>query len=174
MRSGDTEPDLLHFAANGAVPNNPNLPVLLMRRAFSPDLGPDAILDRYRDNGWTGVWTWTVFDYHHYHPASHEALTVASGAADLILGGPGSREIHVTAGDMIVLPAGTGHCRIAATGNFAVCGAYPPGQQNPEIVRAAGDAPRARDITAIATTALPKTDPIFGAGGPLIRGWHPA
>lgn len=173
MRASDTDADLLLFAANGAVPNNPALPVLLIRGALAPDLGPEAILDRYRHNGWTGLWTWTVFDYHHFHPASHEALTVASGAADLILGGPGGRELHVTAGDMIVLPAGTGHCRVAATGNFSVCGAYPPGQENPQIVRAENNTPRPEDVDTIAATPHPKTDPLFGVDGPLTAHWRP-
>ena len=171
MRTGNTAPDLLHFPANGAVPNNPLLPAVLLHGALPPSFGPDAILDRYRANGWTGLWTWTVFDYHHYHPASHEALTVASGSADLILGGPGCREIPVSSGDVLVLPAGTGHCRLAATGDFTVCGAYPPGQQNPEIVRAEGSVLRSGDFKAVAATALPWSDPIHGAHGPLMSAW---
>ena len=34
-----------------------------------------------------GTWTWTVYDFHHYHSTAHEALVVATGEAVLMLGG---------------------------------------------------------------------------------------
>ena len=153
----------------GAVPNNPRLPVMLARGALSGPTHDRAIHALYRANGWGGAWTWTVFDYHHYHPNAHEALAVASGEAVLMLGGPEGEEVPVAAGDLLVLPAGTGHRRLSASADFAVCGGYPPGQEDYETLRA--DEPAEDAATRIAAVGLPETDPFWGRDGPLIRLW---
>ena len=157
--------------ADGPVPNNPDLPVLLMRGAVEGDA--DAIMALYEANGWRRVWTYTVFDYQHYHPNAHEALTVASGKADVQLGGPSGPVLTVAAGDAMVLPAGTGHCRIGATDDFAVCGGYPPEQVDRVVVQA-GTMALADAQAQIATLARPATDPIYGADGPTLRHWGEA
>lgn len=158
------------FSRNGTVPNNSELPVLVMRGAL-PDAG-DArrVRTLMEKNGWGGTWSWQVFPYHHYHPNAHEALAVAAGWADLTLGGPDGLETRVSAGDVIVLPAGTGHCQRAAADNFVICGAYPKGQERYETVRA--DAAQPEDVDRrIAEVALPSTDPVYGAQGPLMSAW---
>lgn len=172
MSSDKAEPQLLFFDANGPVPNNPSLPVVIIRRAFCADTDETVIANSFRRNGWGGAWAWRVFDRHHYHLTAHEAFVVTSGAADLMLGGPGQQAIHLSAGDAVVLPAGTGHCRIAATGTFRACGAYAPGQDMPEVVAAQGAAPRPGDTDAIASIPLPSTDPLYGADGPLASHWR--
>ena len=121
-------------------------------------------------SGWGGTWVWRVFSYHHYHSNAHEALAVAAGRAELMLGGPGGERVGVSAGDVVVLPAGTGHRQIEASADFAVVGAYPPGQEDDEIVRA--EQPHEGAILErIAAVPLPRTDPVHGADGPLIRAW---
>lgn len=156
------------FAAGGGVPNNPGLPVVILRGAFA-GLGRAAIRDRIERNGWTGTWFWTIFDYHHFHPDAHEALAVTAGAADLVLGGPEGRIVSVAVGDCLVLPAGTGHKRARAEAGFEVCGAYPPEQERCETLRAGeGGSNIARRIAA---TPPPRTDPTTGAAGPLTEAW---
>lgn len=163
------EPELIRLAPGAEVPNNRSLPVVLVRRAVAPGTPADRICALMRDNGWRGTWVWSVFDFHHYHPDAHEALCVASGSADLMLGGAAGHKLRVAAGDLVVLPAGTGHCRLSSSPDFAICGAYPPGQEQYATTRAN---PRAsQDEAEISAVPLPETDPVFGPGGPLIAAW---
>ncbi|MSU88250.1 cupin [Rhodobacteraceae bacterium 2CG4] len=172
MTSDNTEAHILYFAQNGSVPNNPSLPVMLLRGAFTPGADCAQIRHRFARNGWGGAWAWRIFDHHHYHLSAHEALVVRSGAADLLLGGPGQQAVHLKAGDALVLPAGTGRCRIAATGDFQVCGAYAPGQDRSEVVAACGQVPRPGDRDTISSLRVPAIDPLFGADGPLAQHWR--
>lgn len=159
------------FEDQGGVPNNPDLPVLVMRGVITGDAAATAICDLLESNGWCGTWQWTVFDYHHYHPNAHEVLVVASGSAELALGGPSGEIVQVEIGDAIVLPAGTGHCRASASPDFKVCGAYPEGQENYETLRA--DDPRPSNLPErIARTPLPGSDPIYGSEGPVTELWQ--
>ena len=155
---------------DGVVPNNPLLPVVLLAGATEPGAPPPHVMALFEANGWRRTWHYTVFDYQHYHPNAHEALAVVAGWADIQLGGP-SGDIHrVVEGDVMMLPAGTGHCRIDARDDFAVVGGYPPGQEDREIVRAI--AQNRRDASErIARVGLPETDPVFGADGPLVKAW---
>jgi uncharacterized protein YjlB len=155
---------------SGTIPNNPNLPLLLYRQVFpaSGDLAT-RFKEAFRKNGWGGSWVNGVFSYHHYHSTSHEVLGVAAGSATLVLGGPGGEEVGVRAGDMVVLPAGTGHCRKSASSGFSVVGAYPKGQEAYDICTEEEDVEEKKQ--RILRVPLPATDPVAGAGGPLLKHW---
>lgn len=159
--------------SDGETPNNPNLPALILHAALPADAGPRAVRALMEANGWGGSWTYTVFPYHHYHDDAHEVLAVTGGWADLVIGGAKGRTVRVEAGDVLVLPAGTGHCRKADGDGFEVCGAYPPGQEHPNILRPERDRHDAA-AARIAALALPETDPIYGADGPVTRAWREA
>jgi uncharacterized protein YjlB len=147
----------------GAIPNHPRFPVLLYRGTGIEDAA--AARERFREHGWGGSWVDGVFDFHHFHSTSHEVLAVVAGRATLELGGPEGRAFEVAAGDVLVLPAGTGHRRAGTGDGFTVVGAYPAGQEDYDLLREADDAARER----IAALGAPPADPI-GADG--VAGWR--
>ncbi|WP_187262928.1 cupin domain-containing protein [Pontibacter beigongshangensis] len=169
MRILSASPILL--SPGKGIPNNPDLPLLLYRQVFrAGDNLEHQFKEAFRENSWAGTWTNGVFGYHHYHSVAHEVLGVAAGAATLIFGGPGGQEVEVTAGDMVVLPAGTGHCCKQASSNFRVIGAYPQGQEDYDICKETDDV--AEKVKNIAKVALPLADPVAGRHGPLLQHWR--
>jgi uncharacterized protein YjlB len=156
---------------NGQVPNNSKLPFLVYQQIFESN---DNLMNRFEEafqqNSWGGTWINGIFNYHHYHSTAHEVLGVLSGTATVAFGGPNKLEIDVQAGDMVVLPAGTGHCLLSASDDFKVIGAYPKGQEDYDICTEKDDIEEKKEN--IRQVALPTTDPISGESGPLMEHWN--
>lgn len=151
----------------GWVPNNTVLPVLIYQHEAAGDNERPDFEQLFSRNGWQGIWHNGVFGYHHYHSGAHEVLGVATGSAKLQIGGPDGPVLHVSRGDCLVLPAGTGHKKLESTGDFSVVGAYPPGQ-HADILRSA---PSVEQKTRIDRLPLPRSDPLQGTSGFLMKVW---
>ncbi|WP_345816373.1 cupin domain-containing protein [Paraburkholderia sp. PREW-6R] len=151
------------------VPNNSTLPVILYRHALSPDSGDlaSAFEVLFENNQWPPQWRDGIFDYHHFHATAHEVLGVTDGSAEVIVGGPGGKVLKISAGDVLLLPAGTGHCLQSFARHFQVVGGYPAGQQW-DIRR---EALKPDELAAMKALPFPPVDPVEGQRGALIEHW---
>src|SRR5689334_6873088 len=162
------------FADDGTIPNNPTLPLILYRGGIdlvgTPD--PERVIEKtFAANGWGDMWRDGIFSYVHYHSMIHEALGVARGRARVQLGGHDGEMVEFSAGDIAVLPAGTGHQRLFGSEDLSVVGAYPPeGTYN--LCRGDDPAERGKALTTIPQVPLPQSDPVFGKDGPLLTLWR--
>jgi uncharacterized protein YjlB len=146
------------------IPNHPSFEVLLYHDVAAALAGADACRRSFAEHGWGGAWLNGVFGFHHYHSTSHEVLGVVSGQATLELGGPQGRAFDVAAGDVLVLPAGTGHRRASSAGGFTVVGAYPPGEEQYDLLRGESEAEVAAARERIAGLGPAPQDPVGGEG----------
>jgi uncharacterized protein YjlB len=168
--NADIEPLTFVFEDDGLVPNNP-LPFLVYKGAVdvANDHPEKTIEGLFGANGWGAMWRNGVYDYVHYHATVHEVLGVARGRARVRFGGSSGKELEIMAGDVAILPAGTGHQCVFASPDFCVVGAYPPGLPM-QITRPTPEN-HARALKTIPEVKVPKTDPVRGEDGPLVRLW---
>ena len=91
------------------------------------------------------------------------------GTATARFGGEGGVDLTVSAGDVVIIPAGVGHKALEASPGLGIVGAYPAGT-GPDLCRGApGERPASLD--AITRVPMPARDPLYGAGGPLCEHW---
>ncbi len=163
-----SRPDTHTFEDDGGIPNS-RLPVLVYSDAVEPDAGPGAYEQLFADHGWLGAWRDGIYPFHHFHSTAHEVLGIAAGSAEVMLGGPEGQRFELHSGDVLVLPAGTGHCNLGSSGDLLVVGAYPDGMDW-DLRR--GDPAEHEEVLAnIAGVPLPDQDPVQGKGGSLVELW---
>lgn len=168
----NAQPQAFRFADDGETPNNPALPLLVYRHAFDVAGARDPAApfeEVFARHGWGRSWRNGIYDFLHFHTRTHEVLGIARGRARVQFGGGQGRELDVEAGDVVVLPAGTGHRCVSASADLLVVGAYPDNsgfdQKRP------GQIDHASAVAAIAAVASPREDPVYGSDGPLKKIW---
>ncbi len=119
--------DRLPLGPNGNVPNHPRLPVLVARAALRSRT-PAQIETHLAHRGWTRAWRNGIYAFHHYHSTAHEVLVIARGQARVTVGGEGGPQLHLHAGDVLVLPAGTAHRNDGSGADLLVVGACAGGR----------------------------------------------
>lgn len=164
-------PLAFRFADDGETPNNPALPLLVYRGAVACAAADPAAAfeEAFAGHGWGRSWRNGIHDFLHFHTRTHEVLGIARGRARVQFGGSKGRELDVEAGDVVVLPAGTGHRCLSASADLLVVGAYPDNsvfdQKRPEQID------HASAVASIAAVAVPREDPVYGSDGPLKKMW---
>lgn len=158
-------PETLVLQPDDGIPNS-RLPVLIYRGL---ELAQEAVAAQaaFAEHDWRGAWRNGIFGFHHFHSTAHEVLAIVAGSVQVRLGGPSGRRLRAQRGDVLVLPAGTGHRNEGDSGDLLVVGAYPNGM--PWDTRR-GDPVEYDEVVAnIAAVPLPASDPV---GGSLTRLWR--
>ena len=161
------------FDDDGVIPNNQRLPFIHYRSPVRviDSKDPAAIFEGlFEANGWKGAWRDGIYDYAHYHSRTHEVLGIARGQARVRFGGDNGKIVELHAGDVAILPAGTGHQRLSASRDLLVVGAYPTPQNYDESKGATEEHDRA--LKTIPKVRVPAKDPVYGADGPITRLWR--
>ena len=170
----ERKPTGIRFRDDGVIPNHPLWPLVFYRGAVQLPARFDAaaVLEvLFESNGWGDSWRDGIYDYVHYHSQIHEVLGIARGTGKVQFGGNRGRTVTLKAGDVAILPAGTGHQRISASQDFLVVGAYPPSGKY-DLCTSSED--HARAVKTIPKVERPRKDPVFGGGGPLLTLWKSA
>lgn len=164
--------EIYNLSDDGRIPNS-KYPVIVYHRVFSleGDQAADFLEKTFAENGWSNAFRWRVYDYHHYHTNTHEVLGVYAGNAVLQIGGPEGERLDVQVGDVIVLPAGTGHISLEHSTDFAVVGAYPNAAE-PDLIKIDDRRPDGvrEKVDAV---PVPNLDPIFGDhSSGVVQSWN--
>jgi uncharacterized protein YjlB len=167
------QPKTFLFQDDGSIPNNPKLPVLIYAQVGRLDHAKDeaAVFEAlFAANHWGDSWRNGIYNYVHYHSSIHEVLGIARGRARVRLGGDKGKEFDIAAGDVLVLPAGTGHHCLMESEDFLVVGAYPPAGTY-DVCRGSPEE-HAQALKTIPKVPLPERDPVYGMNGPLTKLWR--
>ncbi|HJT60116.1 MAG TPA: cupin domain-containing protein [Burkholderiales bacterium] len=150
---------------DGPIPNHPRWPLLIYPGAVAYPM-PEEFERIFAQHRWPPAWRNGVHPFHHYHSNGHEVLGIYRGEVTVQFGGYAGVTVTAKPGDVIVLPAGTGHKKLSSKGALGVVGAYPQGS-HPDTCTAFSKGV----LETIAHVPLPPADPVYGPVGPLFDHW---
>lgn len=147
---------------NGMLPNS-RFPLLVHRNGVDGG-GEAAVLERFRSNGWLNNWSWPgIYIYPHFHSTTHECLGVAAGWMEVALFGKGGIRLRITAGDVVVLPAGVSHSMVGQSDDITMVGGYPDGRDWDNMQEDhLSEADRRAAAKRIMMLPIPARDPVIG------------
>lgn len=158
------------FEDDGSIPNNSSLSLLVYKNALSnKQRQANSCKALLEGNGWSNAWVNGIYSYHHYHSTTHEVLGVISGSAEVMMGGKQGKKLIISAGDVIIIPAGVGHCCISCSADFRVVGAYPGGKSYDLCTGKPSERPGV--LKNIKKVEIPALDPVTGRHKPLHEYW---
>lgn len=151
---------------------NSKLPVVVYKKVTSSDDAmevADFIQGKFYDNGWRNSWRNGLYDFHHYHSNTHEALGIYQGWVEVQLGGLNGDVVKLEQGDVAIIPAGVAHKNVNQSSDFSVLGAYPNSRFPNMRYGKPGEVSSA--VKEVENVPLPTTDPFYGADGKLLDFW---
>jgi uncharacterized protein YjlB len=162
--------DSIVLTGDGRIPNS-DLSLVIYRQAIRSDV--PTLENDLRKNGWIPEWhsSLGLYPAQHFHSDAHELIAVTRGSILGEFGGPTGVRRVLSAGDIVVIPAGVGHFGIEFSEDLRLTGAFPIGcsihdfrlgyvSEYDQVFRSARSVP------------LPAFDPLQGARGPLINVWN--
>ena len=115
-------------------------------------------------------WKLQMYSTSHFHSTSHELLCISTGSARLCFGhedNPSNITPTVSAGDVIVVPAGVAHRLLEdIEGRFEMVGSYPKGKSWDMCYGKKGEEKKIKEIEKLGWW---KRDPVFGDEGPALE-----
>ena len=157
-----------YFKDDGTIANS-HLPVIMYSEVTDAEVNADWFEKRFMQNNWTNNWRDIILSYDHFHSNTHEVLAVAYGNVTLQIGGSKGQVIELSVGNVLIIPAGVGHCAISTQTNYQVVGGYPNGGSWDLFTGTADE--RKQALENISKVSIPTTDPIFGSRGILLELW---
>jgi uncharacterized protein YjlB len=158
-----------YLKGNGRIPNS-RLPLLIYRGAVQ--VGVAEMEEQIRRNDWPPEWhsSFGMYPRHHFHSDAHELIAVTRGTMVGLFGGHDGVRATVTAGDVIVIPAGVGHFGESITEDLRLTGAFPAGYAIHDF-RLGYPEEYARVVDRAQRVPIPANDPLHGPKGPLVEIW---